>query len=56
MTRRSPPDVMGLETELGIQSSKEVDIIKTSCIETNLAKIAFKAKTDNLRNENKSSH
>ncbi len=46
MTRRSPPDVMGLETELGVQSSKLLDTGRIH-IETNLSKIAFNDKSIN---------
>ena len=46
MTRLSIPEVMGLETELGIQSSLKDDSMETKGIVTDLSKIAFRNRTE----------
>ncbi|MDO8563579.1 MAG: proteasome accessory factor PafA2 family protein [Nanoarchaeota archaeon] len=54
MTKTSPPDVMGLETELGLQSNNRVSFITDDgCIRESLSKEAFSDKTDMQRNQGK---
>lgn len=53
MTRRSPPDVMGLETELGVQAQTKGASMSDNCISESLSKEAFSATTDVSRNQGK---